>query len=145
MNLAITMLLSLAIAQASATDPRRVIEQLFDAYRALDADRLVAVMAPAIAFEDPTMRLRANGTAEMRKMADSIRATYRGMTIDVHSMIVSGERVAAEVTISGTALKPDGTTRQIRVRGASFFRVRGGLIETWTDYFDAATFMEQMK
>jgi steroid delta-isomerase-like uncharacterized protein len=145
MNAAITILLSLAIAQPAATDPTRVIEQLFDAYRALDADRLVAVMAPGITFEDPTTRLRANGTAEMRKMAESIRATYRAMTIDVHSLIVSGEHVAAEVTIGGTAIKPDGTTRQIRVRGASFFRVRGGLIETWTDYFDAVTLIEQMK
>ena len=39
----------------------------------------------------------------------------------------------------------DGTASTIRVRGASFFHVRNGLIEKWTDYFDARTFTEQTK
>jgi limonene-1,2-epoxide hydrolase len=74
-----------------------------------------------------------------------VKSSYRDITIDVHSLIVSGANVAAEVTISGTMLKPDGTTRNIRVRGASFFVVRNGLIEKWTDYFDAQTFLEQTR
>jgi steroid delta-isomerase-like uncharacterized protein len=142
MNFALALLLCF-LAQPAPSDPRDVVGRMFDAYRALDADRLVAALSPEIAFEDPTMRLRANGHAEMRKMAASIKSAYRGVNIDVHSMIVSGNDVATEVTISGTMTKPDGTTRQIRVRGASFFRVRNGLIEKWTDYFDARTFMEQ--
>jgi steroid delta-isomerase-like uncharacterized protein len=144
MSRAVMLMLSLVAAQpATSTDPKHVVERLFDAYRALDAERLVAVLSPAIAFEDPTLRLRANGHAEMRKMAAGIKAAYRGINIDIHSLIVSGNDVAAEVTISGTMSKADGTTRKIRVRGSSFFRVRDGLIEKWTDYFDARTFMEQ--
>ena len=136
-------LLVLTLSQPAANDPRAVTERLFAAYRALDAERLVAVLAFDIAFEDPTMRLRANGHVEMRKMAAGIKAGYRDIKIDVHKMIVDGDEVATEVTISGTMLKPDGTTRQIRLRGASFFRVRNGLVEKWTDYFDAQTFREQ--
>jgi steroid delta-isomerase-like uncharacterized protein len=144
MHLAALLLVSVISAQpASTAEPRAVVGRLFDAYRALDAERLVAVLAPDIAFEDPTMRLRANGHAEMRKMAAGIKAGYRDIKIDVHKMIVDGNDVATEVTISGTLLKADGTTRNIRVRGASFFRVRNGLVEKWTDYFDAQTFMEQ--
>ena len=138
------LLLLLTVSQP-ANDPRMVAERLFDAYRAVDAERLVAVLAPNVAFEDPTLRLRANGHAEMRKMAAGIRAAYRDIRIDVHKMIVDGNDVATEVTISGTMTNPDGTTRRIRVRGASFFVVRNGLVEKWTDYFDAQTFMEQTK
>jgi ketosteroid isomerase-like protein len=127
----IALLFLVTLQQPAANNPKIVTERLFDAYRALDAERLVAVLAPDIVFEDPTMRLRANGRAEMRKMAAGIKAGYRDITIDV--------------TISGTMLKPDGTTRQIRVRGASFFRVRDGLVENWTDYFDARSFTEQTK
>ena len=139
----IALLLLVTIQQPASQDPKAVTERLFDAYRALDAERLVAVLAPDIAFEDPTMRLRANGHAEMRKMAAGIKAGYRDIKIDVHKMIVDGSDVATEVTISGTMIKPDGSTRQIRVRGASFFRVRNGFVEKWTDYFDARTFTEQ--
>jgi steroid delta-isomerase-like uncharacterized protein len=143
MKIAVTVLLSLLAAQSPAATPKAAVDQLFTAYRALDADRLVAVLAPGIAFEDPTTRLRASGKAEMRKMAEGIKASYKTINIEVHSMIVSGNDVAAQVTISGTLTKPDGTTRNIRVRGASFFVVRNGLIEKWTDYFDARTFLEQ--
>ena len=147
-----TMMIALVAATAvmthtvdtrAAQDPGDVVRRFFDAYRALDADRLVSLMAPAIQFEDPTMRLSATGQAEMRKMADGVKAAYKDIAIEVHSMVASGDDVATEVTISGTLSRPDGTTRKIRVRGASFFRVRNGLIEKWTDYFDARTFTEQ--
>jgi steroid delta-isomerase-like uncharacterized protein len=146
MKTAVILAFSVMAAQAPAgSDSGDVVARLFDAYRALDAERLVATLSPQIAFEDPTMLLRANGHAEMRKMAAGIKAGYRDIRIDVHSMIVSGNDVATQVTISGTMLKPDGTTRNIRVRGASFFVVRNGLVEKWTDYFDAQTFMAQTK
>ncbi len=146
-----TMMIALVAATAvthsadtrAAQDPGNVVRRFFDAYRALDADRLVSLMAPAIQFEDPTMRLKATGQAEMRKMADGVKAAYKDIAIEVHSMVASGDDVATEVTISGTLTRPDGATRKIRVRGASFFRVRNGLIEKWTDYFDARTFTEQ--
>jgi len=125
--------------------PAAVVREFYDAYRALDADRLLSLLSPAITFEDPTMRLRAEGRDQMRKMADGVRTSYRSLAIDVHSTIVSGNDVAAEVTISGIMIRPDGTTRNIRVRGASFFHVRNDLIEKWTDYFDARTFTEQTK
>lgn len=145
MALTAVLLLTLIQPQPSAHDPRPVVEGLFAAYRALDTERLVATLSPDITFEDPTTRLRANGRAEMRTLAEGIKTSYRQVTIDVHSMIVSGNDVAVQVTISGTVVKPDGTTRQIRVRGASFFRVRNGLIEQWTDYFDARTLAEQSR
>lgn len=125
--------------------PAAVVREFYDAYRTLDADRLLSLLSPAITFEDPTMRLRAEGRDQMRKMADGVRTSYRNLAIDVHSTIVSGNHVAAEVTISGVMIRSDGTTRNIRVRGASFFHVRHGLIEKWTDYFDARTFTEQTK
>ena len=125
--------------------PAAVVREFYDAYRTLDADRLLSLLSPAITFEDPTMRLRAEGRDQMRKMADGVRTSYRNLAIDVHSTIVSGNDVAAEVTIGGVMIRPDGTTRNIRVRGASFFHVRNGLIEKWTDYFDARTFTEQTK
>lgn len=139
-------LVSGAPAQTPApADPESVIERFLDAYRARDVERWIGVMSPSIAFEDPTARLKADGHAQIRKMGEQLRASYRDITIEVHSMVVSGEQVATEVTISATVTRPDGTTRNISVRGASFFVVRGGRVEKWTDYFDVQTFNEQMR
>ena len=63
-----------AIATQLAPDDARqqpvaVERELYDAYRALDTDRLLSLLSPAITFEDPTMRLRAEGRDQMRKTA----------------------------------------------------------------------------
>ena len=144
--MAVVFAIATQVAREDARQqPAAVVREFYDAYRTLDADRLLSLLSPAITFEDPTMRLRAEGRDQMRKMADGVRTSYRNLAIDVHSTIVSGNDVAAEVTIGGVMIRPDGTTRNIRVRGASFFHVRNGLIEKWTDYFDARTFTEQTK
>ena len=49
--------------------PAAVVRELYDAYGALDTDRLLSLLSPAITFEDPTMRLRAEGRDQMRKTA----------------------------------------------------------------------------
>jgi steroid delta-isomerase-like uncharacterized protein len=125
-------------------DPRTVIEEFFSAYRTQDVERFVAVLAPDVVFEDPTFRLRHEGVEAMRKVALDLRKTYRNVRVDVHSLTVEGDAVAAEVTIAGTLTRPDGTDRNLKVRGASFFRVRAGKIYKWTDYYDFRTYSEQV-
>jgi steroid delta-isomerase-like uncharacterized protein len=129
----------------AADDPRTVIEQFFSAYRAVDVERLVSLFAADIEFEDPTFRLREVGREAMRTMATNMRGAYSDVTIDVHSMLVDGDAVAAEVTIAAVMTRADGAKRPIKVRGASFFRVRNGQIRKWTDYFDFRTFSEQTR
>ena len=139
----------LSAATATSTpppgDPARTVRDFFDAYRSGDVDRMMRLMAADVAFEDPTFRLRANGREELRKVAASLQTSYRDITIDVHTMVVSGDRVATELTISAVVERKDGPTRRIKVRGASFFRIRDGFIATWTDYFDFQTFSEQVR
>ena len=127
-----------------APDPAGVVNDFFDAYRARDVDRMLRLMTPDVAFEDPTFRLRAHGHEEVRKMGESLRTSYSEVAIEVHTIVVSGDDVATEQTISGVLERKDGSTRRIRVRGASFFRMRGGRIAKWTDYFDFRTYSEQL-
>ena len=127
------------------TAPREVVDRFFAAYRAQDVDALTTVLATDVSFEDPTFRLKAEGVEAIRKMGLELRRTYKDLRVDVHSMTVDGESVATEQTISATMLRRDGQSRQISVRGASFFRVRNGRIYRWTDYFDYQTFSEQTR
>jgi steroid delta-isomerase-like uncharacterized protein len=129
----------------TGADARSVVEQFYTAYRARDVEAFVALLSPDVVFEDPTFRLRGAGRESMRKMATALRAGYSDVSVDVHSMTVDGDAVAAEVTVAAVMTRPDGTKRNIKVRGASFFRVRDGLIQKWTDYFDFQTFSEQTR
>ena len=126
-------------------DPQSVVEQFYSAYRARDVEALANLMAPDVQFEDPTFRLREHGRDAIRNLAVTLRTQYTDVTVDVHSMLVSGDSVATETTTAGVLKRKNGTTHRIKVRGASFFRVRNGLIEKWTDYFDFQTYSEQTR
>jgi steroid delta-isomerase-like uncharacterized protein len=126
-------------------DARAIVEQFFDAYRAVDVERLVSLFADDAIFEDPTFRQRHQGRAAIRKTANDMHATFRDVVIEVHSMVISGDAVATEETVSGVVAHGDGSRRHIKVRSASFFRVRDGRIERLTQYSDAQTFNEQMR
>jgi steroid delta-isomerase-like uncharacterized protein len=126
-------------------DASRVVAQFFDAYRAVDVDRLVNLFAEDALFEDPTFRQRHQGHAAIRKTTMDMRASFSDVSIDVHSMVIDGDAVATEETVSGVLTRADGTRRTIKVRSASFFRVRSGHIEKLTQYSDVQTFNEQIR
>jgi steroid delta-isomerase-like uncharacterized protein len=128
----------------AASDVEDVLDQFFRAYAALDVDRLVALLAPDVVFEDPTFRLRAEGRDAMRTMAADTAARFSAVSFTTHSRVIDGNRAAAELTIAGT-LRTAGGPRRIEVRGASFFVVSGNLIQRWTDYYDVDTFRAQTK
>jgi steroid delta-isomerase-like uncharacterized protein len=138
------LLLNSQSAPPQAT-PEGVVKRFFDAYQRLDVDGMTAVMAPDMVFDDPTFRLHADSRDEWRKQAEGNRLVITHIGADIHSTVRSGDTVAVELTLSGGIKQKDGTVRNFKVRGASFFRVRNGLITRWTDYMDFRTFSEQTR
>ena len=130
---------------ANTASPAEVVRKFFDAYQRLDVDGMTALMAPDFVFDDPTFRLHANSPAEWRKQAEANRLVISRIGIEVHSTVQSGDTVAVEVTLSGGIKPANSGERPFKVRGATFFRVRNGLITRWTDYFDYRTFTEQTR
>ena len=141
---ALMLVLNLQDAPKAST-PAAVVRQFFDAYQRLDVDGMTAVMAPDMVFDDPTFRLHAGSRAEWRKQAEGNRLVITHIGIEVHSTVQSGDTVATELTLSGGIKQKDGRVSTFKVRGASFFRVRNGLITHWTDYMDFRTFSEQTR
>jgi steroid delta-isomerase-like uncharacterized protein len=129
--------------QRQGGEPRDVVDRFFAAYRARDVDGIAGLMAADVVFEDPIFRQRRAGRDGIRTLAAEMRSALSDVTIDVHSMVVAGDLVATEQTLGGVLTRPDGVKRPIRVRGSSFFRIRDGQIQAWTDYFDYRTFTEQ--
>ena len=125
--------------------PEDVVKRFFAAYQRLDVEGMTAVMAPDMVFDDPTFRLHADSRDEWRKQAEPNRLVITHIGIEVHSTVRSGDTVATELTLSGGIKQKDGRVSQFKVRGASFFRVRNGLITRWTDYMDFRTFSEQTR
>jgi steroid delta-isomerase-like uncharacterized protein len=138
-------LLVFALFLSLQPTPAAVVKQFFDAYQRLDVDGMTAVMSPDMVFDDPTFRLHASGRADWRRQMEPNRQVITSIKADIHSTVAAGDSVAVELTLSGGIKQKDGTVRNFKVRGASFFRVRNGLITHWTDYFDFRTFSEQTR
>ena len=147
MPLPLLLLTLLVHSQGAPTpaSPEDVVTRFFDAYQRLDVEGMTAVMAPDMVFDDPTFRLHANSRDEWRKQAEANRLVITHIGIEVHSTVRSGDTVATELTLSGGIKQKDGRVTTFKVRGASFFRVRDGLITRWTDYMDFRTFSEQTR
>jgi steroid delta-isomerase-like uncharacterized protein len=145
MLLLLVLLLVSSQGAPMAVTPEVVVKRFFDAYQRLDVDGMTAVMAPDMVFDDPTFRLHADSRDEWRKQAEGNRLAITHIEADIHSTVRSGDTVAVELTLSGGIKQKDGSVRNFKVRGASFFRVRNGLITRWTDYMDFRTFSEQTR
>lgn len=143
--LLVLLLLVNAQGAPKPSTPEDVVTRFFDAYQRLDVDGMTAVMAPDMVFDDPTFRLHADSRDEWRKQAEGNRPVITHIDADIHSTVRSGDTVAVELTLSGGIKQKDGSVRNFKVRGASFFRVRNGLITRWTDYMDFRTFSEQTR
>src|SRR5688572_32603509 len=144
-SLLVLLLLVYSQGALKPATPEDVVKRFFDAYQRLDVDGMTAVMAPDMVFDDPTFRLHANGRDEWRKQAEGNRLVITHIGIEVHSTVQSGDTIATELTLSGGIKQKDGRVSTFKVRGASFFRVRNGLITHWTDYMDFRTFSEQTR
>ena len=88
------------------TQPRDIVDQLFAAYRARDVDGIAGLMAADVVFEDPGFRQRRVGRDGIRTLAAEMRSALSDVTIDVHSMVVSGDLVATEQTLGGVLDSP---------------------------------------
>ena len=141
----VVLLLLTSQAPPKAVTPEAVVKRFFDAYQRLDVAGMTAVMAPDMVFDDPTFRLHAESRDEWRKQAEGNRLVITHIVADIHSTVQSGDSVAVELTLSGGIKQKDGSVRNFKVRGASFFRVQNGLITRWTDYMDFRTFSEQTR
>lgn len=130
--------------QRGTPTPADVVQAFFDAYERLDIDAMAAVMAPDMMYEDPTFRLQAKDRADWSRMAEVNRQAITSIDADILATVAADDTLAVEYTLSGGIRAEDGV-RQFKVRCASFFRVRSGLIARSTDYCDYRTFTEQTR
>jgi steroid delta-isomerase-like uncharacterized protein len=120
-----------------------ILDRVFAAFGAMDADALTSLLAPDVIFEDPTFHVRREGRAAVRAMLLDIGARYAAIVVTPHNRVVAADRAATEQTVSVTIRTAGGPDTRVAVRGASFFEFSASQIRRWTDYYDARPFTEQ--
>jgi steroid delta-isomerase-like uncharacterized protein len=143
-GLAAAQTLTGRVVAAAPLKLEKVVDEFYAAYMALDAGRLLALLADDCFFEDPTFHLKAQGKAEIRKLMEGLLGHYSNIKIELENRIVCGNWVVTQQHFSGLSKSgPGAEGRQISVRGASVFGFEKERIRRWTDYYDFATFARQ--
>lgn len=139
--LAAAVLSPLALVQSPAADAGAVVRRLRAAYERMDVAGVLATLSPDLEFSDPTFQLHANGLTEMKEVLAYGTQAISALRLVVEHELACGPWLVARqeqvVTFKGRATP-------VSVRGVSLFRVEGGLIREWHDYYDAAGMQRQL-
>jgi ketosteroid isomerase-like protein len=113
------------------------IYEIFAAIEAKDGERVASFFADDGYFEIPALEARVSGREALTKLFGVHSSEWPAADehCDFESVVCDGEGFAVQWRSVGTR-KADGGS--IEYRGASVGRLRGGLVTSWTDYFDPA-------
>ena len=120
--------------------PPPVVRRYLDAYNARDVDALVACVTEDIVFENVatgTVTVRTEGRAAFEALARQGAAMFSAREQAVEACIATATRVALRIDFRATVAAdlPNGwrAGQGLRLSGASFMRLRDGLIAEIVD------------
>lgn len=119
--------------------PGEAVTALINANEAKDVDALLAVLTDDVVYENVPMSV-LNGHEEVRSMLSAFLATAERVEWEVLHQVEQGDVVMNERI--DRFWMADG--KEIALRVAGVFEVRDGKVAVWRDYFDLASFTDQM-
>jgi steroid delta-isomerase-like uncharacterized protein len=114
-----------------------------------DPDRILALFAADAAWQEVPLNVDARGQAAIRAHLEGPFSATPDIAYDVAEGFATGDRMAAEWTVSGTVTGdfpglPPGRGQRFSVRGSSIYEVADGKIARYTEYWDAYLFLVQL-
>ena len=118
-----------------------LIERYISSYNARDIDGMLACVTNDVIFENISntgQSMRLEGKDAMGQVAELSCNAFSYRRQRLISLVHSPDRAAAEVEFEGKAAVdlPNGVRagETMKLRGASFFEMRGGLLSRIADY-----------
>lgn len=118
-----------------------LVQRYVDSYNANDVEAMLDCCNDDVVFEtvtNPGGAIRLNGKNEMREVLVATTLAFRERRHQVVTIIVDGERAAAETVFSGVAAAELGNQVRlgdhVSIRGATIFEVHGDRLGRICDY-----------
>ena len=129
-----------------------VIERYNDAWNRHDIDAIVALHTEDSVFENHTSGGKATGRAEIRKLLESILATFPDLRFELRRLYLREDLVVQEWTAratfqneivrAGIAYAPTG--RELVWNGMDVIPMRNGLVARKDVYADSISYLRQI-
>lgn len=118
-----------------------VITRYIACYNARDIDGMLDCVTEDVVFENISnsgQSMRLEGKPAMRQVAELSGNAFSYRRQRMVNLIVAEDKASAEVEFEGKAAVdlPNGVSagETVKIRGASFFELRGGLLSRVADY-----------
>ena len=118
-----------------------LVGKYIDSYNARDIDTMLECVTDDVLFENISntgQSMRLEGKAAMANIAELAGNAFSYRRQRVIALVDAGDRAAAEIEFEGKAAVdlPNGVKagETLRLRGATFFEIRAGLLSRIADY-----------
>lgn len=113
-----------------------------------DEERLFALYAEDVVFQDVALEVVANGRDEVRRLLESVYAAMEGYSMTLTSAFAGEDGGGAEWIMAGKHIADFGdfpaTGRSFELRAASIMRFSNGLVTHRSDYWSVSAFTKQV-
>jgi steroid delta-isomerase-like uncharacterized protein len=113
-----------------------------------DMERVASVFTDDCIYEDVALGVVNRGKDQLKAFGNGFIAGVPDLKVEVTSRFASGDKAAAEWTMSGTHTGDlpgmPATGKTFSLRGASAFQLQGNRVIRCSDYWDLATFQKQL-
>ncbi len=123
------------------SDLATLVRRYVDRYNLNDVDGMLDCCADDVVFEtvsNPGGSIRLTGKDEMREVIEATTRAFRERRHELVSILVDGERAAAETVFSGIAAAELGQYvrpgEHVSIRGATMFELRDNKLSRICDY-----------
>jgi len=123
------------------SDLADLVRRYVDRYNLNDVDGMLDCCADDVVFEtvsNPGGSIRLTGKDEMREVIEATTRAFRERRHELVSILVDGQRAAAETVFSGVAAAELGQHvrpgEHVSIRGATMFELRDNKLSRICDY-----------
>ena len=123
------------------SDLAALVRRYVDRYNLNDVDGMLECCADDVVFEtvsNPGGSIRMTGKDEMREVIEATTRAFRERRHELVSILVDGERAAAETVFSGVAAAELGQYvrpgEHVSIRGATMFELKDNKLSRICDY-----------
>jgi steroid delta-isomerase-like uncharacterized protein len=113
-----------------------------------DKDRLFALYAEDVVFEDVALKVVANGIPEVKRLLESVYDAVEGYSMTLTSAYADENGGGAEWIMAGKHVRGfmafPATGKSFELRACSIMRFSNGLVTHRNDYWSVSAFTEQV-
>lgn len=132
-----------------ATDAEKMMKDYLAAWNSHDVNKILSFVTDDCVYEDMALGVVNHGKKELTAYINSMVVDIPDLKLEMKSAFGAGDWIGGEWVMTGTQAHSShfglpATGKRFSIRGASITELRYGKISRNTDYWNLASFLQQL-